>query len=81
MGQEVTIYSYEKINENESLTHVNVVVIDPPPPPSFRYKEISIKNCKNAIKVERIVINFQADIQNTKNMKLLFVNDVFHSLY
>jgi hypothetical protein len=31
VGHEMTIYSYEKINEIASLTHVNVVVVDPSP--------------------------------------------------
>jgi hypothetical protein len=43
MGYEVTIYSYEKINVNASLTHVNLVVIDTY---SFGYRIIVIKVVK-----------------------------------
>jgi hypothetical protein len=51
VGHEMTIYSYEKINEIASLTHVNVVVVDSPPPPSFGHNKIGIKNGKNSVKV------------------------------
>jgi hypothetical protein len=48
LGHEIKVYSYEKIHVNESLTHVNVVVVEPP---FFGHTIVSIKNGKIVVKV------------------------------